>query len=420
MLVLARWEPYFDPLISSNRCWRKPGNDYTLGCLDLRTLDEAGPSTSRGFGLFCYNRVPTGYTEAADVRNVGNREYVRIGDDPLARMTVANRNRLADVLGIPRTVLSDATLGQIIGEQIRGTLADPAGATRPKPWQMNRRGLTVGLKGYGDIYRHRLDRAHPVFDKTLAVRRLDYERLRDRGVPLDLLRKKTGWDMRALGITDEAELLPTRFVRDGYLAPETTWTEGWPTDSSTLSSGQDEPWTELVGDLSVASGVVGLVSVNTISAAACDTVVSSDDHQHDATAVNPDVAGAWQALLCRFDGAVTGDVPDNCYSLFNHRGHATNKNLLDKIVSASITNLDSSSTDAGSPVTMTITTNGTAISGSNGAVALSASDSDITGEVLAGIRMRLDGSGVHADVTLDGHTFADLGGSATAAIRRRR
>jgi hypothetical protein len=156
-LVLAPWEWTADG-------WQKPGGDYTGGCIDLRTLAQAGapgPSAS-GLGLFAYEVLPAGIVVAAD-----------LGDDPLARMTVGRRNELADALGLDRASLSDASLATILGEQVLGALADPAGAARTKPLQMNHRGASVHLKGFGRIWRTPFDSAHPIFQQTLEVRKVD-------------------------------------------------------------------------------------------------------------------------------------------------------------------------------------------------------------------------------------------------------
>lgn len=406
-IVLAPWE-------WSDGEWRKPGGDYAGGCVDLRTFAEAGAPgpAPLGLGLFAYEDLPTVIDVAAD-----------LGDDPLAVMSVSARRDLALALGLESGSLGGSTLAEVLAEFVLGIEADPSGQARTKPLRMNARGARLHLKGFGDVYDRSFDRAHPAYAQTLAVRRLDYERVRtlrfaraeeeiSRGrdreeaeaAALDALQRWTGWDARALGASEE-DLLPETRLSDGSREPSTVLTETWPTNSTTISSGQDEPWNEDSGDVQVASGALEPVDSEVQSWGRCTTDLSSDDHYHEATGtLAADTAHHRASVTARKIDSTT----DTCYE---QRLRRDNSSALNKRVSGTPTNLDSTiGAQAAGSYALRVEADGSSITGevdagTNGPV----TDTDITGNLQCGYLFFASISGTP---TLDSHEFGDLAAGA--------
>jgi hypothetical protein len=415
-LVLAPWEWTDDG-------WRKPGGDYTGGCIDLRTLAQAGtpgPAAS-GLGLFAYEDLPPGIQVAAD-----------LGDDPLARMTVRRRNELADALGIARASLSDASLATILAEQVLGSLADPAGIARTKPLRMNHRGAVVHLKGFGRIWRTPFDSAHPIFLQTLGVRRVDYARVRamrleraeqeiargrDREAAetaaLNALRRWNDYDAVSLGV-DVDQIVPTRFVSDGRIPHATTYTETWPTDSSTISSGQDRAWNEDSGDVRTTSdSYLTTLETDPPAFGRCTDDLSSDDHYHEAL-------GTFAASEELHEiGVGVRKIDSTTKTFYEVRGRrsvfaASSNFTIRKYVAGTGTALDTDSVEpAASVYYLYCQANGSSIEAVYFVTTLGpVTDTDITGNLLVAYELRspLDFDGLFS---LDTQEFGDLSPTGT-------
>ena len=412
-LVLAPWEWFTEP--SGGSYWRKPGGDYSGGCLDLRSSADAGTAgpTPAGLGLFAYDTLPVGIQVAAD-----------LGDDPLRAMRPAERNALADALGLARAAMPGGPLAAVLAEHVLGAVSDPTGQARVKPLRMNRLGAEFHLGGFGRVWTAGLDQAHPNFTRTLQVRRADYARerasiadLRAAAIALGLdpdaaetrklraLRKWTGWDMLALyGRMDAtllADLVPLAHLADGYEQPATTLTESWPTDSTTISTGQDQPWNEDSGDAQVTGGALAPVNA---SHGRCTANLSSDNHQHDATGTSGADFSSAGINARKIDSTV-----QTSYQAHARRQTGT-KRFLTKVVAGTFTNLATNGTDPGASYALQVKADGSSISGLVGAVALGPiTDTDITGNLQCGYTF-LTGAGVP---TLDAHTMQDIAAATT-------
>lgn len=409
-LVLAPWERIVEP--DGQVVWIKPGNDYRGGCIDLRTPAQAAMATgpAQGLGLFAYEDLPASIQVVAD-----------LGDDPLARMTPSRRNALADALGIGRRNLSDGSLGQLLGEQLLGQHADPSGTARVKPLKMNARGAEVRIRGFGRIWRARLDKAHPVYARTIETRRLDYERNRtllmaqaqdeirggrDRDEALAAalmpLQKWTGWDRRALSASED-ELLPPAYRADRSREPETTLTESWPTNGTTISSGQDQAWNEDSGNVSVASGRLELGSGSAYGR--CTNALSSDDHSHAASGSFASTTEAHHYKVCvrKINSTVETFY---CIWVRQEVAAGADGSLLRRLVSGTSTQLDGNTDDPGvGPHAASVQANGSSISAARDAVSLGpVTDTTITGNLLVGYGFGITGSAAR----LDDHTFEDI------------
>lgn len=186
--------------------------------------------------------------------------------------------------------------------------------------------------------------------------------------------------------------------------------ELWPTDGTTLSSGQNEPWSEDEGGFSVVSGWVELDTPVT-GYVRCTASLDTDDHYHQATAEISarDSAQRRVGLNCRHVGSSTRTY----YSMLLIRSTTGDQHRLYKNVSASATNLATDGTDPGGTAgLLKVHTNGSAILGSFGPSAIKLgpiTDTSITGNIQVGfLETHTGGSPDFTETRLDNHAFADL------------
>ena len=233
---------------------------------------------------------------------------------------------------------------------------------------------------------------------------------------IDTLKRYTGATMRKLyRRMDDAladSILPDAYRLDGWKPPQTTFTESWPTDSTTISSGQDQPWNEDSSDVQVDGGK--LEQVDGVDAfGRCLTDLSSDDHRHTLTANITAVAdSASGGPACRkIDSTV-----QTYYAMAVGRNTGDPFQLLLKQVSGTFTDLDSVGTDPGAgDLTVYVEADADQIEGASGATVRGpVTDTAITGHLQIGYAIRDD---VRDHVTLDNHTAADLAAATRTSGR---
>jgi hypothetical protein len=228
------------------------------------TLDLRAPGQGAGFGIFAEGRnLFLGewvlHPETRDSLGFWgapldvSRGYTSLGDDPLARMSVANRTTMAVSLGLNPISLPDSNLADILAHFILGTLADPTGASAVKPLRFGRNGLRLYLNGEL-VLNESLSRNHPNFDATLAVRLVDYRNSKAAGASLEALQRWTGHDMQTLyghmGDDLLEALVPPEFQGDGWRNPRTTISDDF-NRANADSLGAN--WTERAGDWDIFS-----------------------------------------------------------------------------------------------------------------------------------------------------------------------
>ena len=247
----------------------------------VSTLDLRAPEQGPGFGIFAegaslffgqWVRGSGGWDAPTDLRG-----YANLGDDPGARMTLANRNTLAGSRGLNPSSLPDSNLADILAHFIMGTLADPAGVNRVKPLRFGKRGLELYLAGQL-VLKEPINPAHPNFQPTLDVRWADYRRHKAAGTSLEVLQRWTGacglkYFGREATSADIDQLLPTEHRDDGATRPRTTITDSF--------SGDLTAWTQMVGSWSISGGELiasRAGGANEDGHIRHDTDLSDDDH----------------------------------------------------------------------------------------------------------------------------------------------
>lgn len=250
--------------------WEAPFQANLTGLLDLRSNTQAGQSgpIAEGFGLFAYDQP------------MGSTGMHCMGGDLDQAITAVQADTIA--------LLLDRSAGSIAARNIRGLLkevlttdADPTGVNLNKPVRISRKqGFIIHLGGYGPIIQERFSESHPAFQVTLAVRRADYTRNREAGVPLEALQRWTGHDALAIfgrepTPADLDLLLPAQYRADSWQKPRTIITESFNQANSTIL-GPDLTWTEVTSNWTTVSNEAAPGGVAGNARAEHD--LSSDDH----------------------------------------------------------------------------------------------------------------------------------------------
>lgn len=265
--------PWVEDNVGGERGWRPPTG--CIGGVDLRTLPQMSQlGITPGIGLFvCESVLPSEYALLGE------------GDPAEVRTTGRLRSLWASLAGFaPQGDTLDALL---IDHLTRG--ADPEGLSAPKPLMPSKRGRGHWL----ELHLHRNVRNRPFAfgeDATDTERVRDMLRREFRGYFHDAgmgrlrdashhLRILDYW-CEQYGLDDWQAFVPPdlRPHVPGRLKHETTLNESWPTNSSTISSGQDLTWTETSGDLEVRGGRLGEVGENGFGEARAEHDLSSVDH----------------------------------------------------------------------------------------------------------------------------------------------
>ena len=242
-----------------------------------------------------------------------------LGNDPLAPLTISQRNALAVATHNPPVALSAASLLEVLVFQILGSLADPTGIARPKPIRMSRRrgvGIFFGSYGRLQLGDFEANTAHPNFQAALDVRIADYRRRKAAGDSLDSLQRWTGYALEQYfgRASDDFldQVLPPEHLADGWRPHSTTIgdtftdSDGTSLDAHTATgpNGGFE-WTIQTGDAAEINGnEVSRPANNASNFCRADSDLSSDDHKSivDITDL-PAVTGRAAGPLLRYDSS---------------------------------------------------------------------------------------------------------------------
>lgn len=362
--------------------WLPPAG--CLGAVDLRTLPQMSQSAGApGIGCFVTSGVlPSEYTLLAD------------GDPAEAKTTGKLRAAWASVAGF---AAEGDTLDRLLLDHLtRGS--DPDGLSAPKPLMPSRHGRAHWL----DLHLHRRVRSRPfVFgedaedtERVRALLRREFRalmrdanagKLKDRHHHLRVL---DFW-CEQHSIADWCEFVPADLRADvpGRLKHETTLNEAWPTNGTTISSGQNLTWTETSGDLEVRSGRLGEVGEAGYGEARAEHDLSSADHYaqcavYDMTA--PTV-GSTVRVITRFSASAR--------THYGYYRFSDGSRTLFKRIAGAITTLSASG--AAPPADGTLIkceVSGSSLIGyDNGSANISTTDTSISGGVRCGAACQING-----------------------------
>jgi hypothetical protein len=246
--------------------WEPPAT--TEGCIDLRPLaaQAIAGGAPQGFAFVAATQPVTG-TE------ITQATYV---DEPA---TNTMRDAWQSAIGYRP---AGAQLRDLLFDQLTNG-ADPAGESGPKPLMPTGGQLELHLGGHSPIKSEPFNwGVHPHTNRVQAVLQRDFEQLWEERNGDDHCRRVLDYNCEKYRVADWRELVPRRLHAHvpGRLPHATTITEAWPTASSTLSSGQTQPWTEVLNNSTVpAIGRFSGLSGSVEHRARCDTAVSSVDHR---------------------------------------------------------------------------------------------------------------------------------------------
>lgn len=209
----------------------------------------------------------------------------------------------------------------------------------------------------------------------------------------------------ALGLIWSAPAPPTPATQ--------TFTETWPTNGTTLSSGQDQVWTETTGDLEVAAGVLRAVATTLqINHARCESVLDTSNQRHEASFTLVDGSTVVNAVR----PSVRCSDSNNEYRVDATRrsgGAGYIRRGEKRVASVNTTIVTNSASDPGASGTISVTIDGSTMSIVIGAYSNNGTDG--TPELLTNLKGAVHVLAVSAvgDATLDTHTIADVAAAAT-------
>lgn len=376
------------------KCHKPPSGASCV--LDFRSLSQqATQGQSAGYGLFAWASSPPG-----DLVSLGTGYAPTLNIDSAARLELKQKLGLS---GNP----SGATLADTLSD-VLGSLADPTGASGPKPLMPSSDGtLEIHLDGHSRIWSGSLDAA----ELLSANPRGRANRIRDViRVDLDvaeaiggarLLQKCLGAWLLKLGMSREEvkqgaggkksqyDRLMSATVKAKHGAnakpvdPTTSVTETWPNVAADITvTAQSQSWASQQYTLSVTSGQTGFAhaagATFAIHAVRCTSAVSSADHWVDLAVYAFGQPGYFGPMCRAATGAFTG---------YSHIVTLGGSRYLSKWVAGTRTDLSSASAGSWSNGDAPRSrANGSTITGSwSGKSDLTATDTAITGNLCGGI-----------------------------------
>jgi hypothetical protein len=366
--------------------------------IDLRTPAECGaaPTAANGVAIFV----------TADGANLG-ASYTNLGTDPERQLTPAQRASLGTALRLPSAPNSTA-LADCFYEALT-TKADPTGAARAKPI-IPTGDLRLELHLGGRKLR---DRAFDAGSAEAAViqqqLRAEYRTARQAvqagQLPANFHRKILGGWVQKYKLSYRW-FQPADVPDESDIPPSTTYTESFPTNSSTLSSGQDQPWTEVFGDAQVLSGALTEVSGN--PHVRCNTVLSSSDNYAQGVVVNANTVNS-RAVgpACRYSSSA-----DTAYGAVQYASNVSPTYRIIKMVAGVKVDLGTGTTQTAG-ATKKVYASGTTIKAyQNGSEVESITDTAISTGTDAGVTFWNS----NTTTTLDNFEAGDLAETTNAAF----
>lgn len=182
------------------------------------------------------------------------------------------------------------------------------------------------------------------------------------------------------------------------------FTESWPTNGSTVSTGQNQPWTEF-GDVEVVSGALRAANAaGGLEAARCDSALDTSNQRHMATFVINDVDFCQARVCVRFADEI------NQYSLSLARAGGTYLRETHKFVGGVVSVFASDTTDPGTGTTMEIVVDGANVTGKIAGTIVLGPTTDGSPELLTTFTcgVMLGPEVDTANASLDDHVMADV------------
>ena len=377
------------------------------GCFDLRSYAAcASQGRSSGFGIFVYPQL------------VSHTSLVYLGE------------RNASVLAPTKAAIrSDLQLGEnivanTVGDMVAELYLQHAetewrqrwGRIRGRPWRF------CCLGEVWKTYQMRDGDPETVF--LLESLRANYQRIKTDVAlglsPSNFHLRYLQYQLERYHISNYEDI--TQNSQERPIPHGTTWTESWPTTGTTISSGQDQVWTEVAGDgdVDTVASVNRLnnVSVGAIVTCRCETALAGDAHftqvTYRCTAATSTTRGG---PATRFD-----PTANTCY-FFRYLTQAGTEIEFSKLVNGTSTPFatfddDSPAENTDYVLKLTSKDDDTHTSTRDGVdKILNHSNADITGNVRCGVVMAVTGGAGRANLSAISaeDLTADVSATALAA-----
>lgn len=204
-----------------------PPNDC-VGVLDLRSITDQSNLDGNGYGLFVTKKeLDSSYT------------LLCAEDFRFSRCTTRHQNIFESLFGYRPD--GDMVADLLFDYMVNGT--DPHGLEGPKPILPRNGNLELAIGGHPNnvVKRKKLTRDSLAYNKIRDVIREDYRIVRARNNGnhtklLSILGKEYGIE------NPENEFIPRDLPKEKPTRPSTTYTETFPSNGTTLITGQDLTW----------------------------------------------------------------------------------------------------------------------------------------------------------------------------------
>ena len=300
----------------TGEAWSSPVAGIPFGAFDLRSVAACSSrGLSDGYGIFVYPQP------------VHSPGLVYLGERH-ATVLATRKATIKTALGLGENIVA-STVGGVVAELFLQH-AEPKwnlrwGRLRGRNWQLSCLGEVWATEQIAD--------KTPEWAYVLEALRADYQKVKAEVAlqlfPSDYHRRYLQALLEQYRISNYEDI--TLDSRDSPLPHGTTYTETWPTVSTTISSGQDQAWTELTNDAEVAlvGGVNRLrnVTADSFSQCRCETALASDVHFCQGTMrITVAENGTFAGPCTRWAAAA-----QTCY-VFEYRNNAAEEILLEKLV----------------------------------------------------------------------------------------
>lgn len=199
-----------------------------------------------------------------------------------------------------------------------------------------------------------------------------------------------------------------RIFQQPLIAGGSSLAETWPTNGTTISSGQDNPWTEDLGDVAVVANHLECVSadVNTVARCTAD-LTTANQRISGLCTISAQLAGAARALVCTRKIASTVET---LYTTRIVRNTAGDSRGIAKYVSSAFTGLATDTVDpGGAQIELINQVDGSSLSGTVGGAAFGpVTDTAITGNTQVAVAFRRNAIYAQGDIQIDTITAQDL------------
>lgn len=391
---------YIGPWIIRDGSYEPPQG--TIGSLDLRSIPDQSNLNGDGYGLFITQR-------SLD----SNYDLLSSSDIRSSRAAVQHQNIFESLLGYRPD-------GDMVSDLIFDIMTNgshPDGLEGVKTMLPANGNLDLNILGIGRIGRRRLVEGRSDFNRVRDVRRNDYRKIReaDQGNLTHLkFLAMLGEDFQMRNPEDH--FIPDDLPKERPVRPATTLHESFPTDGTTLVTGQDQTWNQNTTEGQVISSQFAQQSGTSVTETLIIATNLSFDNMFcrlNVIALNRSGSGSGEDSTISCVVRYTSTGPDYYHASIHQQPTTPGGDKLysfTKVVGGVSTTLIAKTTFGGTKVGM----KRLECVGSNfcfhdqeSSEIFSTTDTAITGNVQAGFHFNADNTQDSNDIIIDDITISD-------------